>query len=94
MNKVTECVDYNALKQHHKQIREEALNYFREKAVGQNLKDFEIKILEEIQKKYLIVKQKCLQIYESKCIQSIKTELDLIDSNIRQDTYQTVQDFH
>ena len=67
--KNTDCQNYNVLKLSHKKLREESLQYFRDKAVGQGteLKQFEAKIAEEIQKKYLFVKTKCLEIYEQKC---------------------------
>lgn len=54
--KQTECKDYNILKDSHRTIRESSLQIFKEKAVGQNLKEFESKICDEIQKKYLTVK--------------------------------------
>jgi hypothetical protein len=58
--KQTECVNYTQLKVNHKQLREESILLFREKAVGENMKDFEVKILEDIQKKFLAIKVKCL----------------------------------
>lgn len=39
-----ECVKYLELKELHKKLRQESIVFFREKAVGQNLKDFEAKI--------------------------------------------------
>lgn len=63
-----ECVDYLELKGLHKKLRSESIVFFREKAVGQNLKDFEAKIHAEIQSRYHLVKSKCLQIYEAKCM--------------------------
>lgn len=52
----TECVDYSTLKTLHKATRDESLAYFKEKAVGSNLKEYESKIIEEIQKKYMLFK--------------------------------------
>lgn len=65
--KQTDCKDYYILKQAHHKLRDESLTLFKEKAVGQNLKDFENKIFEEIQKKYLSIKTKCIEIYQQKC---------------------------
>ena len=81
--KRTECVNYTDLKKINKTLREESLAYFKEKAVGQNLKEFESKILDDLQKKFLVVKNKCLQIYEVKCHEVIKKDVDNIESLIR-----------
>lgn len=54
--KSTDCVNYSQLKDNHKRLRDESLVLFREKAVGDNLKDFEGKILEDIQKKFVAIK--------------------------------------
>ena len=40
----------------HKKLKEESLLYFKEKAVGDNLKDYEEKIVEEVAKKYALIK--------------------------------------
>lgn len=56
---------------------------FKEKAVGSNLKDFEIKINEEITKKYNVAKAKCLSIYEAMCFNSINPDVEKIESMIR-----------
>jgi hypothetical protein len=37
----TDCVDYQTLKQLHKSSRDEGLAYFKEKAVGSGLKEYE-----------------------------------------------------
>eukprot|EP00347_Sterkiella_histriomuscorum_P021939 403332245 len=92
--KKTDCVNYNDVKQIHKKLREESLIYFKDKAVGQNLKEFEGKILDEIAKKYQIVKQKCMQIYESKCQELIKKDVENIEQQIRQDLYVAIPDFN
>lgn len=52
----TECVDYSSFKESHKVSKDEALTHFKEKAVGENLNDFQNKILDEIQKKYIAFK--------------------------------------
>lgn len=54
--KQTDCHNYDVIKESHKRFRDQSILFFKEKAVGQNLKDFEVKILDEIQKKYLLVK--------------------------------------
>lgn len=64
-------------------MKEESLLYFREKAVGENLKEFEHKIAEEIHKKYLSVKSKCLSIYETKCSESVNKDIEHLESAIR-----------
>ncbi len=46
--KQNDCINYTQLKENHKKLKEESLKLFREKAVGENLKDFEIKIGEDI----------------------------------------------
>ena len=52
----TECINYSDLKVLHKKLKEESLLYFKEKAVGDNLKDYEEKIVEEVAKKYALIK--------------------------------------
>ena len=56
----TECIDYPKFKESHKSIKEESLGHFKEKAVGDGLQDFQSKILDEIQKKYILMKEKCI----------------------------------
>ena len=92
--KQTDCVNQNQLKEHHRKVRDESISLFKEKAVGENLKDFEGKILEDIQKKFLAIKTKCLAIYEQKCQKAIQKEVENIESLIRQDLYATVLDFN
>jgi hypothetical protein len=53
--------------------------------VGQDLKDFEGKISEEIQKKYTAVRNRCLTIYERKCQKAIASEVENLESKIRQE---------
>lgn len=47
------------------------------------MKDFEGKILEDIQKKFIAIKNKCLSIYEQKCQQAVQKDVENIDSLIR-----------
>jgi hypothetical protein len=63
-SKQTECLPYPQVKSAHKQIKEQALLIFKDKAVGDNLQEFVAKVEQEIQKKYLAVKNKCLSIFE------------------------------
>ena len=79
----TECVDYTTLKLLHKNSKEESLTYFREKAVGANLKEYEQKIVDEIAKKYLQYKSKCLSLYETACSKTIQKDVEQIEANIR-----------
>ena len=39
-NTKTDCTDFPSFKKFHKEIREEAISHFKEKAVGDNLNDF------------------------------------------------------
>jgi hypothetical protein len=41
-------VNYKEVKENHKKFRDECIVLFKEKAVGENLKEFEAKILEDI----------------------------------------------
>jgi hypothetical protein len=48
--------------------------------VGQDLKEFEGKISEEIQKKYTAVRNRCITIYERKCQEAIASEVEKLES--------------
>jgi hypothetical protein len=47
-SKQTECLPYPQVKNAHKQIKEQSLLFFKEKAVGDNLQEFVGKVEEEI----------------------------------------------
>ena len=81
--KLTDCKDYGILKEAHQRLRESSILLFKEKAVGQNLKDFEHKINEAIQKKFIAVKSKCLEIYDKKCQDSLQQDIESLESEIR-----------
>lgn len=55
-----DCVGQQAFKELNARLRQESILLFKEKAVGEGQDDFVVKILEQIQKKYMLVKQKCL----------------------------------
>jgi hypothetical protein len=78
--KHTDCQRYDLIKQQHKTIRAQCLTLFKEKAVGQDLKEFEGKISEEIQKKYTAVRNRCIIIYERKCQEAIASEVEKLES--------------
>jgi hypothetical protein len=46
--KLSDCKDYKVVKDFHKRLRDQSILYFKEKAVGSNLKEFESKISEAI----------------------------------------------
>ena len=81
--KQNDCRNYDVLKQCNKQLKEQSILFFREKAVGQNLKEFETQISDEIHKRYMAVKAKCLQIYEMKCHEAVAKEVEKLESEIR-----------
>lgn len=90
--KQTDCESWGRVKEAHKRLREQSVANFKAKAVGQNLKDFEDKIAEEISKKYVSIKQKCLKIYDAKCQESVAKEVEAIESMIRQEQVESMQD--
>jgi len=50
--------------------------------------------MEEIQKKFLSVKTKCLEIHHKKCEDSVQTEIEKLESDIRQENLTTLQDLY
>ena len=50
--------------------------------------------MEEIQKKFLSVKNKCLEIHHKKCEDSVQSEIEKLESDIRQENLATLQDLY
>ena len=64
-------------------ICEVALQIFRDKAVGQNLKDFEVKVKLDIAEKFKIIKQKCMKIYEGTCKAIIDPQIQSLEAKLK-----------
>ena len=62
---------------------------FREKAIGDNIEEYEDGIEAEIRKEYNLVKLKCIIESKKKCEKAIKKDLDEFYADVRASKYKT-----
>jgi len=77
------------LKRIHKELTAQAHKLFKDKAIGDELEQYQKKIEQEIQSEYQRAKEKCKTDSKKQCEKAIKKELDQFHSDVRLGKFQT-----
>lgn len=68
--------DYSELKVIHQETQRKALQFFKEKAIGDDLEALSANVIEEIKKEFTLIKRRCMIEMRKRCEASVKTDVD------------------
>ena len=75
--------DYAELKELHKQIQDQALAQFREKAIGDEVDELALNVAAEIKKEFQLLKTKSIIETRRRCEAAVKAEVDELSRQIK-----------
>ena len=93
LEKAKAVFDEEILRRENKPLRDQAVQAFKQKAVGQDIQEFESVLRNGLSKKYKDIKTEFFKACKTKALEYLESDVSLIKRNLQNDMYEDLDKF-